>query len=63
MFIPRTYDAKGDFSATYPAPEGGWVCFHCGQRFMHAVLARRHFGMTPQITPKCLQELKNASNS
>lgn len=55
MYIPRTYDAKGEHSGTYPAPEGGWVCFHCGLRFMHQWFARRHFGPTPDTMPRCIQ--------
>lgn len=30
---------------TYPYPIGpGWVCFHCGQRFLTQWFAHRHFG-------------------
>lgn len=32
---------------TYPMPEGGWVCFHCGERFTKPGTARDHFGETP----------------
>lgn len=52
--IPRTYDPKGEFNETYPAPPGGWVCFHCGSTFYHQVLARRHFGSSPQDLPRCV---------
>lgn len=56
MDIPRTYDAKGEFTDTYPTPEGGWVCFHCGQRFYHQAAARRHFGATPDEITRCIQQ-------
>lgn len=39
---------------TYPYPVGpGWVCFHCGQRFLTGWFARRHFGTVgPDGTPE-----------
>lgn len=43
---------------TYPYPENGpgWVCFHCGQRFLTVRGARLHFGLTPKTTPMCQKE-------
>ena len=38
---------------TYPQPEHGWTCFHCGETFMHQKLAREHFGNYPSATPAC----------
>lgn len=42
---------------TYPVPEHGWVCFHCGEHFpstlegQHA--SRLHFGPRPTEEPMC----------
>lgn len=47
---------------TYPFPDHGWVCFHCGEEFsvprqkchQRALeAAREHFGATPQDEPLC----------
>ena len=38
---------------TYPAPADGWVCFHCGERFVTPNAAREHFGFDPAATPAC----------
>ena len=38
---------------TYPTPEHGWTCFHCGETFMHPNPARQHFGATPESEPAC----------
>lgn len=43
---------------TYPTPEHGWVCFHCGEHFPGnadgTYRARLHFGPTgPNDEPKC----------
>jgi len=32
---------------TYPQPEDGWVCFHCGERFKKVGAAEDHFGARP----------------
>ena len=40
-------------SDTYPAPPDGWVCFHCGERFLSPNEARAHFGHRPYATPAC----------
>lgn len=39
---------------TYPKPEHGWTCFHCGETFMTKGGARDHFGYTPAETPGCV---------
>lgn len=42
-------------SETYPYPEGpGWVCFHCGQRFLTAKGAKLHFGENPKGKTICV---------
>lgn len=38
---------------TYPAPEHGWTCFHCGETFTHPNAARLHFGASIHDEPKC----------
>ena len=42
---------------TYPTPEHGWVCFHCGEHFPGTMAgyqdARRHFGVSIYDEPKC----------
>ena len=38
---------------TYPKPADGWVCFHCGERFLSTRKAREHFGPTPISDPAC----------
>ena len=38
---------------TYPMPPDGWVCFHCGARFLKPGAARDHFGPTPKSMPAC----------
>ena len=39
---------------TYPAPEHGWTCFHCGETFTTYHRARDHFGRTPECEPGCV---------
>ena len=39
---------------TYPAPPDGWVCFHCGERFLLQGQAIEHFGLDPDSIPACL---------
>lgn len=44
-------------SDTYPTPEHGWTCFHCGEHFPgnfggHRA-AQLHFGTSPNDEPKC----------
>lgn len=42
---------------TYPTPEHGWTCFHCGETFPGTLAgqhdARRHFGASIHDEPKC----------
>lgn len=42
---------------TYPTPEHGWVCFHCGETFPGTMsgqyAARLHFGASIHDEPKC----------
>lgn len=40
-------------SGTYPAPADGWVCFHCGERFLSPGDALDHFGHRPVAVPAC----------
>lgn len=39
---------------TYPQPDHGWTCFHCGETFTTFGAARDHFGATPGDTAGCL---------
>jgi hypothetical protein len=43
-------DAPAD---TYPMPEHGWTCFHCGENFRTPGPARLHFGFDPSAEPAC----------
>lgn len=43
---------------TYPHPEHGWTCFHCGETFYAPGLARIHFGAVPNAQPGCLMRVK-----
>ena len=38
---------------TYPMPNDGWVCFHCGERFTTVNSARDHFGQAPASRAIC----------
>jgi len=42
---------------TYPTPEHGWTCFHCGEHFPGnaggVYAARLHFGASIHDQPKC----------
>lgn len=46
-----------DEKDTYPTPEHGWVCFHCGEHFPGDIpgsqAARDHFGEYVYATPAC----------
>ena len=50
---PGTEADRGVSDNTYPAPAHGWVCFHCGERFITPNAARDHFGHTPTAEPAC----------
>lgn len=39
--------------ATYPMPQHGWTCFHCGETFKTPGSARLHFGADPWAQPAC----------
>lgn len=39
----------------YPAPEGGWHCFHCGAHLRTVRGARLHFGPTPDGVARCVE--------
>lgn len=41
-------------SDTYPMPEHGWTCFHCGETFTTYVTAREHFGTKPSSEAACI---------
>lgn len=43
---------------TYPMPEHGWTCFHCGETFTTPGSAREHFGPTPNAEPGCLIKVR-----
>lgn len=44
---------------TNPFPRGnGWVCFHCGERFINPTLARDHFGDNPDSIPGCILKVR-----
>jgi hypothetical protein len=38
---------------TYSMPEGGWVCFHCGEHLKTVGAAQDHFGGTPDALAGC----------
>lgn len=42
---------------TYPTPEHGWTCFHCGETFAGDAAGHRaaqlHFGASIHHEPKC----------
>lgn len=38
---------------TYPQPEHGWTCFHCGEVFKKFGAARDHFGERPHGEAAC----------
>ncbi len=43
---------------TYPQPEHGWTCFHCGETFMTPGAAKDHFGTYPWATPGCIERVR-----
>ena len=52
---------------TYPTPEHGWVCFHCGEAFTGdfagAQEARQHFGALPDAIPGCRLRMRAGEKS
>ena len=38
---------------TYPKPEHGWTCYHCGETFTTVGGAEDHFGARPSDTAAC----------
>lgn len=40
-------------NATYTKPGEGFVCFHCGERFLTYESAKEHFGEKPDAQPTC----------
>lgn len=48
------HDVPEAVADTYPMPEHGWTCFHCGETFTSIGYARKHFGATPDAVPGCL---------
>jgi len=44
---------EAESADTYPAPEHGWTCFHCGETFLHEIVARAHFGSLPNCEAAC----------
>jgi hypothetical protein len=48
-----TEQMKAEEPQTYPMPEHGWTCFHCGETFTTPGSARDHFGFDPSCDPGC----------
>lgn len=40
-------------AATYPIPQHGWTCFHCGETFTTVGGAEDHFGAKPNALAAC----------
>lgn len=47
-----------DDGDSYPWPEHGWTCFHCGETFRTKASARDHFGADPGKEPGCIVKVK-----
>lgn len=47
---------EGDETYNYPENGPGWVCFHCGERFITPKGAELHFGKTPSSKPVCIED-------
>lgn len=45
-------------SDTYPMPEHGWTCFHCGETFHAVGPARAHFGAKQDANPGCMERVR-----
>ena len=39
---------------TYPHPQHGWTCYHCGETFTTPGSARDHFGESPAAVAGCI---------
>lgn len=50
-------EARG---GSYPTPEGGWQCFHCGEWFKSEASARSHFGKGPHDFSALAQRYEKA---
>ena len=50
----ETMSTESETPETYPMPEHGWTCFHCGEKFTVYGAARDHIGGTPHGMPGCL---------
>ena len=50
-------EARG---GSYPTPEGGWQCFHCGEWFRSEASARSHFGKGPHDFSALTQRYEKA---
>ena len=57
VLLAAVPDTKPD--GTYPMPEHGWTCFHCGETFMKPGEANDHFGHRPGLSIACRLTKKN----
>lgn len=48
VIVPERLDGR-----SYPMPQNGWTCFHCGETFTTWGSAEDHFGETQCSTPAC----------
>lgn len=46
-------------NGTYPMPQHGWTCFHCGETFTKLGCAADHFGDDQLQQPACVLKLVN----
>lgn len=53
----REFIYHHSFNDSYLSPEQGWVCFHCGVRFLSQGAARSHFGDTPNDVRELRKQL------
>lgn len=47
---------------TFPFPEHGFTCFHCGEVFLTFKSAKLHFGSYPNADPGCIVKLNARDN-
>lgn len=56
-----------DDADTYPTPEHGWVCFHCGEAFPGTFaggrMAAQHFGSHTDAIPGCRLRMRAGEKS